>query len=182
MEISIYEDKMEKSISSLESEYTAIRAGRANPRILDRIQVDYYGTPSPLQSVANISVPEARMLQIQPWESSLIKDIEKAILASDIGLTPASDGKVIRLVFPELTEDRRKELVKDVKKKGETAKVAVRNIRRDANDAVKKESKANEISEDEQKQMEDRIQKLTDKYIAQIDTMIAGKSDEVMTV
>lgn len=182
MEISIYEDKMEKSISSLESEYTAIRAGRANPRILDRIQVDYYGTPSPLQSVANISVPEARMLQIQPWESSLIKDIEKAILASDIGLTPASDGKVIRLVFPELTEDRRKELVKDVKKKGEAAKVAVRNIRRDANDAVKKESKANEISEDEQKQMEDRIQKLTDKYIAQIDKMIEGKSDEVMTV
>lgn len=182
MEISIYEDKMEKSISSLESEYTAIRAGRANPRILDRIQVDYYGTPSPLQSVANISVPEARMLQIQPWESSLIKDIEKAILASDIGLTPASDGKVIRLVFPELTEDRRKELVKDVKKKGEAAKVAVRNIRRDANDAVKKESRANEISEDEQKQMEDRIQKLTDKYIAQIDKMIEGKSDEVMTV
>ena len=172
MEISIYEDKMEKSISSLESEYTAIRAGRANPRILNRIQVDYYGTPSPLQSVANISVPEARMLQIQPWESSLIKDIEKAILASDIGLTPASDGKVIRLVFPELTEDRRKEFVR---------KVAVRNIRRDANDAVKKESKANEISEDEQKQMEDRIQKLTDKYIAQIDTMIEGKSDEVMT-
>ncbi len=181
MDISIYEEKMEKSISSLESEYTAIRAGRANPRILDRIQVDYYGTPSPLQSVANISVPEARMIQIQPWESSLIKDIEKAILASDIGLTPANDGKVIRLVFPELTEDRRKELVKDVKKKGEAAKVAIRNIRRDAND-VKKEAKANEISEDEQKQMEDRIQKLTDKHIAQIDKMIDGKSDEVMTV
>ena len=182
MDISLYEEKMEKSISSLESEYTAIRAGRANPRILDRIQVDYYGTPSPLQSVANISVPEARMIQIQPWESSLIKDIEKAILASDIGLTPANDGKVIRLVFPELTEDRRKELVKDVKKKGEAAKVAIRNIRRDANDAVKKEAKANEISEDEQKQMEDRIQKLTDKHIAQIDKMIDGKSDEVMTV
>lgn len=182
MDISIYEEKMEKSISSLESEYTAIRAGRANPRILDRIQVDYYGTPSPLQSVANISVPEARMIQIQPWESSLIKDIEKAILASDIGLTPANDGKVIRLVFPELTEDRRKELVKDVKKKGEAAKVAIRNIRRDANDAVKKEAKANEISEDEQKQMEDRIQKLTDKHTAQIDKMIDGKSDEVMTV
>lgn len=182
MDISIYEKKMEKSISSLESEYTAIRAGRANPRILDRIQVDYYGTPSPLQSVANISVPEARMIQIQPWESSLIKDIEKAIMASDIGLTPANDGKVIRLAFPELTEDRRKELVKDVKKKGEAAKVAVRNIRRDANDTVKKESKANEISEDEQKQMEDKIQKLTDKYIAQIDKMIEGKSDEVMTV
>ena len=178
MDISIYEEKMEKSISSLESEYTAIRAGRANPRILDRIQVDYYGTPSPLQSVANISVPEARMIQIQPWESSLIKDIEKAILASDIGLTPANDGKVIRLVFPELTEDRRKELVKDVKKKGEAAKVAIRNIRRDANDAVKKEAKANEISEDEQKQMEDRIQKLTDKHIAQIDKMIDGKSEE----
>ena len=144
--------------------------------------MDYYGTPSPLQSVANISVPEARMIQIQPWESSLIKDIEKAILASDIGLTPANDGKVIRLVFPELTEDRRKELVKDVKKKGEAAKVAIRNIRRDANDAVKKEAKANEISEDEQKQMEDRIQKLTDKHIAQIDKMIDGKSDEVMTV
>ncbi len=182
MDISIYEEKMEKSISSLESEYTAIRAGRANPRILDRIQVDYYGTPSPLQSVANISVPEARMIQIQPWESSLIKDIEKAIMASDIGLTPANDGKVIRLVFPELTEDRRKELVKDVKKKGEAAKVAVRNIRRDANDTVKKESKANEISEDEQKQMEDKIQKLTDKYTAQIDKMIESKSDEVMTV
>lgn len=182
MDISIYEEKMEKSISSLESEYTAIRAGRANPRVLDRIQVDYYGTPSPLQSVANISVPEARMIQIQPWESSLIKDIEKAIMASDIGLTPANDGKVIRLVFPELTEDRRKELVKDVKKKGEAAKVAVRNIRRDANDTVKKESKANEISEDEQKQMEDKIQKLTDKYTAQIDKMIESKSDEVMTV
>ena len=182
MEISIYEDKMEKSISSLESEYTAIRAGRANPRILDRIQVDYYGTPSPLQSVANISVPEARMLQIQPWESSLIKDIEKAILASDIGLTPASDGKVIRLVFPELTEDRRKELVKDVKKKGEAAKVAVRNIRRDANDAVKKESKANEISEDEQKDAETSIQKMTDEYVSKIDKMIDEKSKEIMTV
>lgn len=182
MEINIYEEKMEKSISNLESEYTSIRAGRANPRILDKIQVDYYGTPSPLQSVANISVPEARMIQIQPWESSLIKDIEKAILASDIGLTPANDGKVIRLVFPELTEERRKELVKDVKKKGEAAKVAVRNIRRDANDAVKKESKANEISEDEQKQLEDRIQKLTDKHIAQIDKMIESKSSEVMTV
>ena len=144
--------------------------------------VDYYGTPSSLQSVANISVPEARMIQIQPWESSLIKDIEKAILSSDWGLTPANDGKVIRLVFPELTEERRKELVKDVKKKGEAAKVAVRNIRRDANDAVKKELKANEISEDEQKQMEDKIQKLTDKYVTEIDQAINNKSDEVMTV
>lgn len=181
-DISIYEEKMEKSLSSLQEEYVAIRAGRANPRILDKIMVDYYGTPSPLQSVANISVPEARMIQIQPWEASLIKDIEKAILTSDIGLTPANDGKTIRLVFPELTEERRKELVKDVKKKGEAAKVAIRNIRRDANDAVKKEMKANEISEDEQKQLEDKIQKLTDKFVTEIDKAISGKSDEVMTV
>jgi ribosome recycling factor len=181
-DLSIYEEKMEKSFSNLQDEYVSIRAGRANPRVLDKITVDYYGTPSPLQSVANISVPEARMIQIQPWESSLIKDIEKAILASDLGLTPANDGKVIRLVFPELTEERRKELVKDVKKKGEAAKVAIRNIRRDANDGVKKETKSNEISEDEQKQLEDKIQKLTDKYVAEIDKAINNKSDEVMTV
>ena len=149
MELNQYEEKMKKSLANLEEEYGAIRAGRANPRILDRIQVDYYGTPTSLQGVANISVPEARMIQIQPWDAGLIKDIEKAILASDLGLTPANDGKVIRLVFPELTEERRKELVKDVKKKGEETKVAIRNIRRDANDAVKKEAKANEISEDD---------------------------------
>ena len=172
MDIKVYEDKMEKTLSNLQEEYVSIRAGRANPHILDKIQVDYYGTPSSLQSVANISVPEARMIQIQPWEASLIKDIEKAILASDIGLTPANDGKVIRLVFPELTEDRRKELVKDVKKKGENAKVAVRNVRRDANDTIKKENKANEISEDEQKQLEDKIQKLTDKFVAKIDDAV----------
>ena len=182
MDLKSYEEKMEKSLSNLEDEYTTIRAGRADPRILDKIQVDYYGTMSPLQSVANISVPEARMIQIQPWESSLIKDIEKAILSSDLGLTPANDGKTIRLVFPELTEDRRKELVKDVKKKGEAAKVAIRNIRRDANDAVKKEFKANEISEDEQKQLEDKIQKMTDKYTKEIDKAIDSKSNEVMTV
>ncbi len=182
MELDQYEDKMKKSLANLEDEYTAIRAGRANPRILDRIQVDYYGTPSPLQSVANISVPEARMIQIQPWDSSLIKGIEKAILSSDLGLTPANDGKVIRLVFPELTEERRKELVKDVKKKGEEAKVAVRNIRRDANDTAKKQQKANEISEDELKQLEDKIQKMTDKYVAGIDDAIEAKSNEVMTV
>ncbi|MCH5251935.1 MAG: ribosome recycling factor [Lachnospiraceae bacterium] len=181
-DLKVYEEKMEKTLSNLQEEYTAIRAGRANPRILDKVQVDYYGTMSPLQSVANISVPEARLIQIQPWEASLIKDIEKAILASDLGLTPVNDGKVIRLVFPELTEDRRKELVKDVKKKGEAAKVAVRNIRRDANDAVKKEAKANEISEDEQKQLEDKIQKLTDRFVADIDSAIDGKSSEVMTV
>ncbi len=182
MDIKVYEDKMEKTLSNLQKEYVSIRAGRANPHILDKIQVDYYGTPSSLQSVANISVPEARMIQIQPWEASLIKDIEKAILASDIGLTPANDGKVIRLVFPELTEDRRKELVKDVKKKGENAKVAVRNVRRDANDTIKKENKANEISEDEQKQLEDKIQKLTDKFVAKIDDAVEAKSAEVMTV
>lgn len=182
MELNQYEEKMKKSLANLEDEYTAIRAGRANPRILDRIQIDYYGTPSPLQSVANISVPEARMIQIQPWDASLIKDIEKAIMASDLGLTPANDGKVIRLVFPELTEERRRELVKDVKKKGEEAKVAIRNIRRDANDAVKKESKANEISEDEQKQLEDKIQKLTDQYVSNIDAAVDAKSSEVMTV
>ena len=178
----IYEEKMEKWLSNLEEDYVSIRAGRANPHILDKIQVDYYGTPSPLQSVANISVPEARMILIQPWESSLIKDIEKAILSSDLGLTPANDGKAVRLAFPELTEERRKELVKDVKKKGENAKVAVRNIRRDANDAIKKQNKANEISDDEQKQLEDQIQKLTDKYIAKIDGAMEAKSTEVMTV
>ena len=166
MDIKVYEDKMEKTLSNLQEEYVSIRAGRANPHILDKIQVDYYGTPSSLQSVANISVPEARMIQIQPWEA----------------LTPANDGKVIRLVFPELTEDRRKELVKDVKKKGENAKVAVRNVRRDANDTIKKENKANEISEDEQKQLEDKIQKLTDKFVAKIDDAVEAKSAEVMTV
>lgn len=182
MELNQYEEKMKKSLANLEEEYGAIRAGRANPRILDRIQVDYYGTPTSLQGVANISVPEARMIQIQPWDAGLIKDIEKAILTSDLGLTPANDGKVIRLVFPELTEERRKELVKDVKKKGEETKVAIRNIRRDANDAVKKEAKANEISEDDQKQLEDKIQKLTDGYVKKIDQAIDAKSTEVMTV
>ena len=182
MELNQYEEKMKKSLANLEEEYGAIRAGRANPRILDRIQVDYYGTPTSLQGVANISVPKARMIQIQPWDAGLIKDIEKAILASDLGLTPANDGKVIRLVFPELTEERRKELVKDVKKKGEETKVAIRNIRRDANDAVKKEAKANEISEDDQKQLEDKIQKLTDGYVKKIDQAIDAKSTEVMTV
>lgn len=182
MDLSNYEERMQKSLTNLEGEYTAIRAGRANPRILDRIQIDYYGTPSPLQSVANISVPEARMIQIQPWDASLIKDIEKAILSSDLGLTPANDGKVIRLVFPELTEERRKELAKDVKKKGENAKVAVRNIRREANDSFKKSNKSGELSEDELKQLEDRIQKLTDKYVAEIDKAVDDKTKEIMTV
>lgn len=175
-----FEEKMKKTLSNLEDDYVTIRAGRANPHILDKLTVDYYGSQSNLQSVSNITVPEARMIQIQPWESSLIKEIEKAILSSDLGITPNNDGKVIRLVFPELTEERRKDLVKDVKKKGENAKVAVRNIRRDANDAVKKLSK--EISEDETKQLEEQIQKLTDKYIAEVDKAIEAKSKEILTV
>ena len=153
--IKVFDEKMGKSVDSLKEEYSTIRAGRANPHLLDKLRVDYYGTPSPIQSVANISVPEARVIQIQPWEAKMIKEIEKAILASDLGLTPSNDGKVIRLVFPELTEDRRKELAKDVKKKAESTKVAVRNIRRDANDVIKKAEKAGEISEDEQKDIEE---------------------------
>ena len=177
-----FEEKMGKSLESLYSEFTSIRAGRANPHVLDKITVDYYGTPSSLQQVANVSVPEARMILIQPWESSLIKEIEKAIMTSDLGITPNNDGKCVRLVFPELTEERRKELVKDVKKKGESAKVAVRNIRRDANDAFKKLNKANEISEDELKQLEDKIQKLTDKYVMDVDKAVENKSKEILTV
>lgn len=182
IELDQYQDKMTKSVENLSSEYTTIRAGRANPHILDKITVDYYGQPTNLQSVANISVSEARTLVIQPWEANMIKEIEKSILTSDLGLTPNNDGKAIRLTFPELTEDRRKELVKDVKKKGEDAKVAIRNIRRDANDAVKKQQKANEISEDEQKDAESDIQKMTDEYVSKIDKMVEAKSKEIMTV
>ena len=176
------EGRMQKSVDNLKEEYVTIRAGRANPHILDRLRVDYYGTPTPIQQVANVSIPEARMIQIQPWEASLIKDIEKAILVSDLGLTPNNDGKTIRLVFPELTEDRRKELAKDIKKKGDNAKVAIRNIRRDANDAIKKENKAGDISDDEAKNSEDEIQKITDKYIAMIDSAIDDKTKEILTV
>lgn len=176
-----YEEKMKKTLSGFESELTTIRAGRANPHILDKITVDYYGTPTPLQQVANITVPEARMIQIQPWESSLIKVIEKAILTSDLGLNPGNDGKIIRLVFPELTEERRKELVKDVKKKGEAAKVAVRNIRRDANDTFKKLAKQ-DVSEDEIKELEEKVQKLTDKFIKNVDAAVETKSKEILTV
>ena len=177
-----YEDKMEKSLDNLKEEYTTIRAGRANPHILDKVKVDYYGTPTPLQQVGNISVPEARMICIQPWDASLLKDIERAINASDLGLTPTNDGKLIRLVFPELTEDRRKELVKDVKKKGENAKVAIRNIRRDAIEAVKKKGKEDGISEDEIKGCQDDVQKSTDAYVKKIDDAIDAKSQEIMTV
>ena len=177
-----FEDKMTKTLENLESEYTSIRAGRANPNILNKIKVEYYGVPTPMQQLANITVPEARTLMIAPWEPSLVKAIEKAILNSDLGITPNNDGKNIILNFPELTEDRRKELVKDIKKKGEQAKVAIRNIRRDANDGFKKQLKANEISEDEQKDNEEKIQKLTDKYVGLIDKAVEAKSNEIMTV
>lgn len=176
-----FEEKMQKAYDFLLSDYQTIRAGRANPHVLDKLKVDYYGTPTPIQQVGNITVPEARMIQIAPWEKSLIREIEKAIMSSDIGITPSNDGSVIRLVFPELTEERRKSLVKDVKKKGEDAKVAVRNIRREANDSFKKLAKT-EVSEDEIKDLEDSVQKLTDKFIKEIDQAIEEKSKEVMTV
>ena len=176
-----FEEKMQKAYDFLLNDYQTIRAGRANPHILDKLTVDYYGAPTPLQQVANITVPEARMILIQPWESSLIKAIEKAILVSDLGLNPSNDGKAIRLVLPELTEERRKELVKDVKKKGEAAKVAVRNIRRDANDAYKKLTKQ-DVSEDEVKELSDKVQKITDKFIKDIDAAVDKKSKEILTV
>ena len=180
--LKVYEDKMNKTLDNLQSEFASIRAGRANPHVLDKIKVDYYGTPTPIQQVGNISVPEARMIVIQPWEKSLIKAIEKAIQASDLGINPSNDGSVIRLVFPELTEDRRKELAKDVKKKGEAAKVAVRNIRRDANEAFKKQEKNNEISEDDLKDATEQIQKITDKAIEKIDKAVENKTKEILTV
>lgn len=180
--LSQYESKMEKTLDNLASEYAGIRAGRANPHILDKLRVDYYGTPTPIQQVANVTVPEARTLVIQPWEASMIKEIEKAIMTSDLGVTPNNDGKSVIINFPELTEERRKELAKDIKKKGEAAKVAVRNVRRDANDALKKMSKANEISEDELKTNEDKVQKLTDKFVAKIDSAIEDKTKEILTV
>ena len=178
----LYEDKMNKTINNLNEEYITIRAGRANPHILDKIKVDYYGQPSPLQSVANISVPEARIIQIQPWEASLIKTIEKEINMANLGVVPNNDGKSIRLVFPELTEERRKELSKDIKKKAEQAKIAIRNIRRDAVDHFKKQEKANEITEDDLKDLEDEIQKITDKFSDEIEKMTEDKTKEIMTV
>ncbi|MCI5822977.1 MAG: ribosome recycling factor [Pararoseburia sp.] len=180
--LKVFEDKMIKSYNNLLEEYTTIRAGRANPHVLDKVMVDYYGVPTALQQVANVSVPEPRMIQIQPWEPSLVKEIEKAILVSDLGLNPTNDGKVIRLVFPELTEERRKELAKDVKKRGENAKVAIRNIRRDANETFKKYGKEADVSEDEVKELESQAQKLTDKYIAEVDKAVETKSNEIMTV
>ena len=176
------EEKMTKTCENLDGEFSNIRAGRANPNLLNRIMVEYYGTPTPMQQVGNISVPEPRIIQINPWEKSLLKAIEKAILASDLGITPTNDGTSIRLVFPELTEERRKELVKDIKKKGEAAKVAVRNVRRDANDTLKKMEKSTDITEDERKEGEEKIQKMTDKDVAKIDKSVENKSKEIMTV
>ena len=176
-----YEEKMQKSYDFLMNDLGTIRAGRANPHCLDKIKVDYYGTPTPIQQVGNITVPEARILQIAPWEKSLIKEIEKAIMASDVGITPSNDGSLIRLVFPELTEERRKELVKDIKKRGEENKVAIRNTRRDGNDALKKLAKS-EVSEDEIKELEEKLQKLTDKFIKEVDKLVEEKSKEILTV
>jgi len=181
-EVKVYEEKMQKTITNLESELGTIRAGRANPKVLDRIKVDYYGTETPLSQVGNITVPEARLIQIQPWDASIIKQIEKAIQASDLGINPSSDGKVVRIVFPELTEDRRKELTKDVKKKGEDAKVAIRNVRRDAIDAFKKMEKKSEITEDDYAILEKDTQKLTDKFIADIDKVVENKNKDILTV
>ena len=178
--IATFEEKMQKTMQNLSGEFGSIRAGRANPHVLDKIRVDYYGTPTPIQQVANVNVPEPRMIQIAPWEKTMIKEIEKAIMMSDVGITPSNDGVVIRLVFPELTEERRKDLVKEVKKKAEECKVAVRNIRRDGNDAFKKIAK--EISEDEVKQLEDELQKMTDKYIKDVDKLMEEKSKEILTV
>ena len=179
--VKTFEEKMQKTVDFLGEDFMTIRAGRANPHVLDKIKVDYYGTPTPLQQVGNITVPEPRMIQIAPWEKSLIKEIEKAILCSDVGITPSNDGSVIRLVFPELTEERRKDLVKEVKKKGEESKVAVRNSRRDGNDSFKKLAKE-DVSEDEIKMLEEQIQKVTDKFIKEIDGMVEEKSKEIMTV
>lgn len=177
-----YDGKMNKTMDNLNSELGAIRAGRANPKILDKIMVDYYGTPTPLQQVGNISVPDPKSILIAPWDANMVKEIEKAIQASDIGINPTNDGKNIRIVFPELTEERRSELAKEVKKKGEEAKVAIRNIRRDAMDQIKKDGKNNEFSEDEGKDLEDEVQKMTDKFIKDIDQVVADKTKEVMTV
>ncbi len=180
--LELAEERMEKTLLNLEEEYATIRAGRANPAVLNKITVDYYGSPSPLQQVASVSVPEARMIVIQPWDKSLLKKIEKAIQTSDVGINPQNDGSVIRLVFPELTEERRKDLSKDVKKRAEGAKVAVRNIRRDAMESLKKAQKASELTEDDLKKEEENAQKLTDKFIEKVDKAAAVKTKEIRTV
>ena len=182
MELNQYEEKMKKTLASLESELVTIRAGRANPHILDKLAVDYYGAPTPLQQVANITVPEARMIQIQPWDGSMLKAIEKAILNSDIGITPTNDGKVLRLVFPQLTEERRKDLCKSIKKYGEECKVAVRNVRREAMDKMKAKKKDGELTEDDMKSGEKDVQKLTDKYCDKVDQHVSDKEKEIMSI
>ncbi|MBO6146545.1 MAG: ribosome recycling factor [Lachnospiraceae bacterium] len=180
--ISKYETKMEKSLNNLGAEYAAIRAGRANPHILDRVMVDYYGTPTPVAQVGNIAIPEARIITITPWEKNMVKEVIKAIETSDIGINPGTDGSTVRLVFPELSEERRKELSKDVKKKAEECKVAIRNIRRDGNDEFKKLSKTEDMSEDAVKDLQDQLQKITDRYIKKVDEASAAKEKEIMTV
>lgn len=182
MDLKNIEEKMNKTISVLQEDLAEVRAGRANPAILNKVKIDYYGTPTPINQVAGISVPEARLIVIQPWDTSILKEIEKEILKSDIGINPNNDGKVIRLAFPELTEERRKELVKDIKKMGEESKVAIRSIRRDGIDEAKTKQKNSEITEDELKGAEDQIQKLTDKKVAEIDSMIEAKEKEIMSV
>lgn len=180
--VTVYKDKMDKTIAALETDLQAVRAGRANPHLLDRIRVDYYGTPTPIQQLANVSVPEARIIQIQPWDKKMIKEITRAIQMADIGINPTSDATMVRLVFPEMTEENRKKLAKDVKKRGEDAKVAIRNTRRDGMDDFKKQKKASTISEDDEKKLEDELQKTTDEYIKKIDGIIEKKSKDIMTV
>jgi len=181
-EIKPFEEKMKKSISVLEEDFATIRVGRASAKVLDKITVPYYGTPTNLEGVATVKASDARTLVITPWEASMVKEIEKAILASDVGITPTNDGKCIRLVFPQLTEERRKELVKQVQKMGEDAKVAIRNIRRDANDLCKKMKKDGEMTEDEQKASEKSVQDLTDKYIKEVDAVTSKKEKEIMQI
>ena len=182
MDYSEIKEKMEKTIESLVQRLSEVRAGRANPAILNKVKIDYYGTPTPINQVAGISVPEARMIMIQPWDVSILKEIEKAILASEIGINPNNDGKVIRLVFPELTEERRKELVKEIKKYSEDAKVVIRNIRRDGIDKAKAMQKDGDITEDDLKMAETEIQKITDKYTEEVDKTIAAKETEIMSI
>ncbi|MCL2356710.1 MAG: ribosome recycling factor [Defluviitaleaceae bacterium] len=182
MDTKAYEDRMKKTLAVLDEEFSTIRVGRANPRVLDRLTVNYYGSEVPLNQVGNVTVPEARLLQIAPWETNMLKEIEKAIQSSDLGINPTNDGKVIRLVFPELTEERRKALAKDVKKKGEDSKVSIRNIRRDAMDAFAKAQKKSEITEDDLKVLEKEIQTLTDKYSAELDKKVEAKNKEILTV
>ena len=182
MDYTKIKEKMEKTLSVYEEKLAEVRAGRANPAILNKVKIDYYGTPTPINQVAGISVPEARLIMIQPWDASILKEIEKAILASDIGINPNNDGKVIRLAFPELNEERRKEIVKDVRKMAEETKVAVRSIRREGMDEAKASQKQGDITEDELKQAENEIQKITDKNIEEIDKILEAKEKEVMLI